>query len=81
MLKYLEHVVSETEKQLGCNEYCLAKREKMKSSLVHYLVNKTNIYESFKPRPKCSGTTISEVNSTYDRLMAPDPMGFITKSD
>ena len=80
MLKYLEQSISETGADL-CNEYCKAQEEKMKNSMVHYLMHATDIYDSFKPRPHCSNTAIGYSDESYYRSWTPDPIRGIAEFD
>mgnify|MGYP000083582000 CR=1 FL=1 len=84
VLKYLEHFISDTviikdiEERL-CDDYCREQRKKMKTKVYMFLVDNTNIYNSFKRRPGCSNTIITYPNETFHRLLSPDPMGLTTR--
>ena len=72
----MEHHTSQTETQL-CNEYCKRQEEKLTNSMIHYLMNTTNIYDSFKPRPECSSTAVSYTDASYHQtIISPDPIRF-----
>jgi len=61
---------------------CQKERARQKSSVYQFLVKKTTIYKSFKPRPECSMTKITHysVNESYHMEVSPDPMGLSSGS-